>query len=381
VAPGPLRQVTASPATTRLLVVSPRADDRAETRVLVDVVRALRRRDDVTVELWWLRGERGAADRVVDELRTDGALALLDRLPVGVIANGVRGRVLRRWLRDADPGWIILDGGLGDRAVTHSPARRAIRMTTTPSPDAAAEGTPRTDADLWMLPPAAAAPATASGRIQLELSADLAERGDAVPFRSASARHIVRRRLGLPTDGHLVVGWSGDGQGAEDFGRVLVELRTRHDDPVAGLWLGDEPPTSSGDGVTGLHHRGTRPLDVRLCGDAVVLVGDAPVDVSEVHDALVAGLPVVAAAPPSSTYDRDVQVVGGSRGGSLDPLPQALATHVATHVAGALAAVDDATTARNGEQAAARLDLRTWAQTLLDSLSGTTGVGAAGSAG
>jgi len=376
VAPGPRRQVTASPATTRLLVVSPRDDDRAETRVLVDIVRALRRRDDVTVELWWLRGERGAADRVVDELRTDGALALLDRLPVGVIANGVRGRVLRRWLRDADPGWIILDGGLGDRAVTHSPARRAIRATTTPSPDAAAEGTPRTDADLWLVPSGPSV-AAESDRTELELSADLAERGDAVPFRAASARHTVRSRLGLPTDGRLIVGWSGDGLGADEFASVLTELRSCDTGPVAGLWLGDAPNAASEDGVTGLHHRSTRPLDVRLCGDAVVLVGDAPVDVTEVHDALVAGLPVVAAAPPSSTYDRDVQVVGGSRGGSLDPSPQAIATQVAA----ALAAIDDATTVRNGEQAAARLDLRTWAQTLLDTVRGTTGVGAAGSAG
>ena len=364
--------MTASPATTRLLVISPRQDDRAETRVLVDVVRALRRRADVTVELWWLRGERGAADRVVDELRTDGPLAFLDHVPVGPITNLVRGRVLRRWIRSADPDWIILDGGLGDRAVTHSRARRAIRMTTTPSPDVAAEGAPRTDADLWMLPPEAAAPATASSRIQLELSADLVDRGDAMPFRSSAARHIVRRRLGLPTDGHLVVGWSGDGQGAEDFGRVLVELRTRHDDPVAGLWLGDEPPASAGDVVAGLHNRPTRPLDVRLCGDAIVRVGAAPVDVAEAHDALVAGLPVISTAPPSTTFDRDVQVLGDAGGGAATSLPPARATELAAALAVALVHVDDATTVRAGERAAERLDLRTWVATLVDALHGAT---------
>ena len=341
------------------------------------------------MELWWLRGERGAADRVVDELRTDGPLALLDHVPVGPLTNLVRGRVLRRWIRSADPDWIILDGGLGDRAVTHSPARRAIRVTTTPSPDVAAEGAPRTDADLWMLPPETAAPAAASERIQLELSADLADRGDAMPFRSSAARHIVRRRLGLPTDGHLVVGWSGDGQGVEDFARMLVELRTRHADPVAGLWLGDEPTTSSDDVVAGLHHRPTRPLDVRLCGDAVVLVGAAPVDVAEAHDALIAGLPVMSTAPPSTTFDRDVQVVGDPGGGGGDSLPPARATEPATELATELAAVlavaladvDDATTVSAGERAAERLDLRTWVATLVDALHGATSGADDGSAG
>lgn len=358
VASGPRRQVSASPATTRLLVVSPRADDRVETRVLVDVVRALRRRDDVTVELWWLRGERGAADRVVDELRTDRALALLDRIPVAAIANGIRGRVLRRWIRDADPGWIILDGGLGDRAVTHSQARRAIRVTATPSPDAAAEGAPRTDADLWLLPSTADA-TSGSDRTELELGADLAERGDAVPFRASSARRTVRGRLGLPTEGRLVVGWSGDGRGAAEFSRVLEVLRSDHDVTVTGLWLGDEPTTSSQSHTVQLHHRATRPLDVRLCGDAVVLVGTAPVAVSEAHDALVAGLPVIAAAPPLTAYDRDVHVVAA---GSEDP------SDLAAALAGALVAVDDATTAEAGALAAARLDLRTWVPTLLGAL-------------
>lgn len=356
--------MTASPATTRLLVISPREDDRSETRALVDIVRALRRRSDVTVELWWLRGERGAADRVVDELRTAGALAALDHVPVRPVASLVRGRMLRRWIRSASPDWIILDGGLGDRAVTHSPARRAIRMTTTPSPDVAEEAAPRTEADLWLLPPGTSAPAAATGATQLELSTDLAERGDAKPFRSSAARHTVRRRLGLPTDGRLVVGWSGDGRGAGDFTATITDLRTRLDGAVDGLWLGDEPLDTTAL-ASGVHHRPTRPLDVRLCGDAVVLIGSAPVEVAEAHDALVAGLPVLSTAPPSTTFDRDVQVLGD--GGADDPLGPALAIELAN----ALVHVDDATTVRAGERAAERLDLRTWVAILMDAFHST----------
>ena len=371
--------MSGTPATTRVLVISPRADDRVETRALIDVVRELRRRSETTVALWWLRGERGPADRVVDELRTSGGLALLDRVPVRALANGIRGRVLRRWLRAADPDWVVLDGGLGERAVAHSAAHRVIRLTTTPSADADAEAAPFADADLWLLPPGGEPPLQASAHNSLEFDPDLAERRDAVPFRSSSARSTVRRRLGLGTEGRLVVGWSGDGRGAEQFASTLRELRSQHGISVSGLWLGDEPPAPSDADACAeadrVHHRPTRPLDVRLCGDTVVLIGAAPVDVTEVHDALVAGLPVLTTAPARTGFDRAVRVVADG------PDARDGATALARELAAVLHDVDDTTTTLAGAQAAERLDLRTWVQSFVSALHRTTGSRTTGSAG
>ena len=79
-----------------LLVVTAAPDDRPSTSTLVAVVGELRRRGDLRTELWFLRhgsGSSAVADRVVDDLRTTGPAAAIDRFGLSPAANLVRGRL------------------------------------------------------------------------------------------------------------------------------------------------------------------------------------------------------------------------------------------------------------------------------------------------
>ena len=86
-----------------VLVVTALPDERQSSAELELFLADLRAQRGVQATVWYLRQldhQTVPADRhVVDSLRTSPGLPQLDRVGAGVVANAVRGRILRRACR------------------------------------------------------------------------------------------------------------------------------------------------------------------------------------------------------------------------------------------------------------------------------------------
>lgn len=290
-----------------LLVISAAPDSRPSTATLMALVAELRRRPGLSTHLWFLRSDDGdttAADRVVDDLRRSQPAGVIDAVGLSRVAGALRGRVLRRWWKQASPDAVILDDGLGARVIAGRPVVTVVRANDDAPVDAELEGAPLRSADLWMVPERedqTRAPA-------IEAPLRLRDLDRFLAFREQAARDRVRSRLGVPEDGlPLVVGWGSDAwhDGVDVFLRSLWCLERRHGTPARGLWVGMDASDEELDRLgaeaqrCGLDGRVTYVpdgvQDDRFCGDVVLLpcrVADpSRPDVDEV---LVTGTQIVA---------------------------------------------------------------------------------------
>lgn len=292
-----------------ILLVSAAPDQRNSTAELADLVTELRRRRGVSVATWFLRegdGTPWAGARTVDDLRTATVPATIEKVGLGPVAGIIRGRILRRWWADVDPDVVILDDGLGERLLPDARDGLVVvhRINEQPSPEGGLEAAPTTSADLMLLPEGLARPTGPEPRRTIHTT----PRSDfepARPFVDPEARAIVRRRLGLPAEGLLVVGW-GDHpwfNGPDVFVRIVWHLRERHGVDAHGLWAGDDAEGGVAEVVLdeaqrcGLEahitHRPQSTVDVRLCGDVAVLPYRVEGELKTVHEAAVTGCDVV----------------------------------------------------------------------------------------
>ncbi len=286
------------------LIISAAPDRRASTVSLRALVADLDRRPDSTATLWFLRPHPDApttGDTVVDSLRTWAPAALLSQIGLERAAGVLRGLRLRAWLREVAPDVVILDDGLGDRAIEHVSSQpiRVIRQNAEPPAGTEAEPPPATVAALRLVPPGSPHDA---GSFEMPLVRDLSS---GRRMSGATAKRDVRSALGFPLDVPLVTGWGDDGwvDGAELFVRGLWTLRARHGIEAHGRWLtGRDDPQSIRRfraEVARCHLDGAVDIvedaapDARFCGDLVFLPYRWPSDPLLPALASAAGLPVV----------------------------------------------------------------------------------------
>lgn len=308
-----------------LLVISAAPDDRPSTATLTAMVDELRRRPHLRTRLWFLRAGDphvthpllGAADRVVDELRTIFPLPLLDKVGAGVVSGAVRGRVLQRWWAELDPDVVLLDDGLGARLVPEGAARVVVRRNESLPADTALEGEPAGRADGWILSPEAPAEAHPA----LVVPQVLRDHPRAVAYQQDRVRRTARSKLGLDPDVPLVVGWGEDPwlDAPDVFVRSLWYLRERHGVDAHGLWMGladrgtdvehlrDEAERCGlADRV---HLREAVTPEGRLCGDVTLLPYRSTATAPElIRESLVSGTSVVT-SPDSGLSGVGVEVV------------------------------------------------------------------------
>lgn len=291
---------------TSVLVVTNCDDERPSTAALRGIVGALERRADVAVSTLFLRRPHrsffsiGAArrrrrrlpwpgERVVDDLRTWWPAAALDLVGAGVVADALRGRRLRWWLRGDRPDVVLLDDGLGYRVIEHLHPRPICvsRLNTTRPSDDELESGPLPDPDVVLVaidvrPDRDTAPPGVPlirEREQLDLALASSRASDTV-----RAGH--RSTLGVGADTTLLTGWGFDGwlDGPDVFIRTLWSVRERHGVDAVGVWFGDTSPEEHEElltearraGVADVYHllpyegRGTAP-EPAYSADVVVL--------------------------------------------------------------------------------------------------------------
>lgn len=243
------------PDSLRILVVVAEPDRRRSTQVLRRVVEELARREEATVDVWFLRADHelpwSDGDVVVDDLRTMSAPAAAERFGLGAIAARARGLQLRRWWRRASPDLVILDDGLGGRVLPRHRGSTAVAC--------------RWNAEL---PPSAALEQPWAGPADLHL----AERPDLVPVGATGpvlamgdlVAIDVSDRLGArprppEAPAEVVVGWGSDGwvDGADLFVRTLWALEHRCGRRAHGRWY-------QGDGSR--EQRQQLELEAQRCG-------------------------------------------------------------------------------------------------------------------
>ena len=344
-----------------VLVVTALPDERQSSAELELFLADLRAQRGVQATVWYLRQldhQTVPAERhVVDSLRTSPGLPQLDRVGAGVVANAVRGRILRRWYRKVDPDVVLLDDGLGLRVldVADPVPPVVVRHNPAPPPFAELEPPPLRAGDLTVVAAARAAEFmdVDGAYVQLPWSAG-ADAG--LPFRSAEERDRVRAGYGLPTGVPLVVGWGDDGwlDGPELFVRTLWTLEHRHGIEAHGVWFGLTTDPREADRLLteaarcGLAerfwHRPFITVEAQTCGDAVLLPYRSPVDPADLAPALVSGAAVVtfrSTAPVGPGVVRvdelDVEAAGAAIALALDGDRDERADHAAHLMPGRLA--------------------------------------------
>ena len=221
----------------------------------------------------------------------------------------LRGRRLRRWLKQTDPTVVVLDDGLGTRVIDSlRPAPRlAVRINEAPPDDIDKERPPATAADLTIVPSnRTALPTGQTGTRSIEQPLP-AQRSRAAG-RLAGPREVaeVRRRHDLPEDAPLVVGWGDDGwlDGPDVFVRVLWALEHRHGVAAHGAWFGlsadpheidrlHQEAERCGVGAR-FHHRPADTTESRLCGDAAFLPYRSATSLDDLLEVACSGSLVVA---------------------------------------------------------------------------------------
>lgn len=327
-----------------VLVVSAFPDDRQSTVELELFLADLDARPGVRTDVWYLRRfdqpVPGTRRHVVDSLRTAPGLRQLDRVGAGVVANALRGRLLRRWYREVDPDVVVLDDGLGLRVldVADPVPPVVVRHNPVPPPFVELEPPALRTGDLTVVAAARAAEFTDlhDAYVQLPWS-DFVGADAGVPYRGAAARDRVRETYGLPTGVPLVVGWGDDGwlDGPDLFVRTLWTLEHRHGIEAHGVWFGLSSDPREADrlvteaGRCGLSsrfwHRPFVTVEAQSCGDVVLLPYRSPVDPADLAPAMVSGAAVVtfrSTAPVGPGVVRvdelDVEAAGAAVAAALD---------------------------------------------------------------
>lgn len=292
-----------------ILVVTASPDERDSTAQLELLVTDLRRRPGVKVSVWHLRhGEappwHGA--KVIDDLRTKAMPTTLDLLRITPVAGVIRGRELRRWWAEVDPDVVLLDDGLGERLLPADRSDLVVirRLNAAPTDDAYLEAPPSSIVDVQLVPKGMSAPTQLVARTSL-VTSPRHDHEAVRPFLDAASRMIVRRRLGVPTEGPLVVGWGDNAwfDGPDIFVRTIWNLRVQQGVDAHGLWVGGDEDgevaalvadeTKRCDLSSHISHLSWSTVDVRSCGDAVLLPYRDPGDLWTVQQAAVAGCEIV----------------------------------------------------------------------------------------
>ena len=295
-----------------VLVLTALPDDRPSTEQLELLIAELRARDNVTVDVWYLRcldhQTPPEGRRVVDRLRTTPLLRALDSAGLSMPASAIRGRLLRRWFTTVQPDLVILDDGLGERVLDVLPSKPAlvVRHNSSPPEFAELEPDPRHIGDLTIVGAARSAEFENEPSVSLELPwPDPDDTNIGRPFRLESERRRVREHFELPTDVPLIVGWGDDGwlDGPDLFVRTLWALEHRHGIAAHGVWFGMAADAREVSRLKveaercGLAerfwHRPTPTVEGRLCGDAVLLPYRSATDPADLLPAMVAGAAVV----------------------------------------------------------------------------------------
>lgn len=294
---------------TSVLVVSAWPDARTSTHTLRLVVNELARREDVRVEVWFLREKqeqpRWYGSRVVDDLRGWLPARLAELVGLRRVADLLRGLRLRDWHRRLRPDVVLLDDGLGERVLLpRRPIPVLVARRNTVAPDLAEwEPAPELAVAAVVVAPGEVADPEA---LPPELpSGDLRDWSRFRAMAEPEARRAERERLDLPLDVPLVVGWGGDGwlDGPDVFIRALWALGARHSIEAHGVWFGlgidrHEVATLQAEAercglAERVHVRSAGTAAARASGDAVLLPYRSPGDPEEVLAMLAAGLRVV----------------------------------------------------------------------------------------
>ncbi len=216
-----------------VLLITASPDLRRSTRDLELAAEALRSRTDVRIGLWYLRhGDRSPAQHswTVDDLRTWGPAATLDRIGARLPAGWLRGRRLRRHLRALDPDVVVLDDGLGARVLDSSthPLILTRRNAVGPAPESLEPVTSSQDAvldsDPWRQ------------RLEGPRVLEFGTLRDDTGCTGAEAMLVGRRALGLPQDACVVAALAPE----SDPGlliEILQDCAKAGRDTVHGLWL------------------------------------------------------------------------------------------------------------------------------------------------
>lgn len=292
-----------------ILVVTSSPDRRDSTTELGTLIVELRRRTGLDVTVWYLRqGEvpPWPGSRVVDDLRTATVPAALDVVRLTPLAGVLRGRELRRWWSEVAPDVVILDDALGERLLpTDRSDLVVVHRHNVEAPEHAwLEAAPSQPADIQLVPVDATPPPgpPAPRVLPTHPRSDLEP---ARPFADDGARAIVRTRLGLPTDGLLVVGWGDHAwfDGPDMFVRTIWTIRERLGVDAHGLWVGSdddgevaavlEDEAQRCDLADRITHRAHSSIDVRLCGDVVLLPYRDDGELELVHQAAITGCEVI----------------------------------------------------------------------------------------
>lgn len=306
-----------------MLVLTGSPVQREGSENLVMLVDALDSRTDCRATLWYLRAARHQrrvpGSRVVDDLRTWAPARALDAAGLVKPASWLRGRRLRRWLREVDPSVVVLDDGMGARVLDPLPQRPGIvvRRNADLPEHPHLEPPPTTDADLVVVPASDPSEPPPGAQVSVEYPFRFSH---GKRFADDSTRREARQALDLPLDEPLVVGWGDDGwlDGPDLFIRVLWALGDRHGQEVHGAWLGlaadpDEAARLGREaercGVADrFHHRTDDGIAGRLCGDAVLLPYRSAARSDDVLDAAFSGA-VVVTFDAAEVDDPDVRSV------------------------------------------------------------------------
>lgn len=292
-----------------ILVVTSTPDHRNSTTELADLVAELRRRNGVMVNVWFLRRGDGSpwpGSLVVDDLRTATLPAAIDKVGLPLVAGVLRGRMLRRWWSEAHPDAVILDDALGERLLPSDRSDLVVvhRLNPVPPSDAGLE-TPSAQPAKIQLVPRDGPPPEGPPAPTVLATTPRSDHEPARPFIDAASRAIVRKRLGLPADGLLVVGWGEHAwfDGPDMFVRTIWNLRERHGFDAQGMWAGSDDDgevaavLEDEAGRCGLSdhvsHQPRSTVDVRLCGDVVLLPYRDDGELRYVHEAAVTGCEVI----------------------------------------------------------------------------------------
>lgn len=305
-----------------ILLISASPDRRRSTVLLAQTYAALRRRDDVVVEAWFLRCAWNQSPwreaLVVDDLRTWMPAAALERIGAVTAAGALRGLRLRWWLRRTSPDLVVLDDGLGARVLEHVPSEPLIMVRRNPDPPVTlfAEPPLSSDPDFWLTPPGDDHATTAPIVIEYET------RDDWAAARRAGAddhRRRTRERLGLPVDVPLVSGWGDTGwlDGPDVFVRCLWAMQAHHGSLAHGVWFGSYDDVHERErlrseaercGVSDrFHHLPAHDVYTSLCGDVVLLPYRDATDDEQVLTSICSGAAVVT-FPVTTVTDPSVRV-------------------------------------------------------------------------
>ncbi len=291
---------------TSVLFITSTPDDRHSTHRLALLAHEMGRQPGVTTHMWYLRnGNSGSLEhgtRVMDSLRTWTPSVILDRIGASVAAAHLRGLRLRVWLRRIKPDVVVLDDGLGRRVIEAlRPSPRIVVRLNQDAPEHLHMEPPATepaDADLVIVPYGHGSPTSQDSSRMIEEFPTIARSTAAGRMADVATMRSVRRRLGLPEEQTLVVGWGDDGwlDGPELFIRFLWTLEHHQGVRAHGVWFGltsdhnemgrlaaEARRCGLGDRF---HHLPANDTDSHMCGDGVFLPYRSAVSGAELDNVL-----------------------------------------------------------------------------------------------